>query len=131
MGGLFVFVLSLLFMIALTAAFNWKGFTKRGKILSRVCVFLWTLYMLAQAAFPTRHFLYPLEENQGQAVLTMLILVFAIVLLFLTTEYLPHIKGEKDTKASEKMIKQALNFCIILMLLLSVFIVLVMRYIAY
>jgi hypothetical protein len=115
--------------VILTALFNWKGFWGRGKLLSSVAVALWAVYFIVSPMIFERHFLYPLEENQGQAVLAILILILAMPLVFLTTEYLPYIKGTRDVQATEKMVKQARNFCIILVFVIGVFVILVAEYI--
>ena len=124
------FIIITAVLVISTALFNWKGFRGRGKLLSSVAVALWTVYVIVSPIIFERHFLYPLEENQAQAVLAMFILILAMPLIFLTTEYLPYTKGTKDTQATEKMVKQARNFCIILVFVIAVFIFLVAEYIA-
>ncbi|MCL2366708.1 MAG: hypothetical protein FWC75_06630 [Oscillospiraceae bacterium] len=109
-------------LVIFSAVINWKISAERAQKIMKIAILIWNLYICILVLYPNSNFLWPLEQNQADAVLFMLILLLLIVLIFATTILIPYAKNKTDVEVMQYTIKHSIIFAIFMTGILALFI---------
>ena len=109
-------------VIILVAIINWKdSLTGRAKLLTRIVVFLWTLFFIFVVS-PVVTFLQPFEHNLNNMLTVILILLLLLCLFMMAATYIPYLRNKSNDEIRQKTINESIGFCVSLIVVIVLFV---------
>lgn len=114
------FVIVGVVIVILSAIINWKLPVATSQKVMRLVVYVWNLYLVFIALSPTSTFLRPLEQNQTNMHLFVVLCLLIYQLMGISMLFIPYIMRKSEVNV-EAMVKQFFYYSVMMIGLTSVF----------